>query len=176
LPHPLFVYDTPMPYVAVQQLQDEANAWGLYGYDKGAYFEDLSDGMIDVFTEHVPKRTSPLSVVFFYRLDEAYSEIDDDETAFGGGRSARYMAFFIALCPTPDLLPPERDWVKEMFNALTPYMMGTTAYVNALEKQETERVRETYGPKYERLAAIKAKYDPENIFHRNVNIEPAQPA
>jgi FAD binding domain/Berberine and berberine like len=176
LPKPQFIHHTAMPYVAVQQLQDEANAPGLYGYDKGAYFEDLSDGMIDVFTQHVPKRTSPLSVVFFYRLDEAYSEIDDDETAFGGGRSPRYMAFFIALSPTPDLLEPEREWVKEMFAELTPHMMDTTAYVNALEKQETDRVRKTYGHKYERLAAIKTKYDPENIFHRNVNIEPAQPA
>jgi FAD/FMN-containing dehydrogenase len=55
-------------------------------------------------------------------------------------------------------------------------MIGTTAYVNALEGQEGDRVRETYGHKYQRLATIKAKYDPQNIFHRNVNIEPAQPA
>ena len=173
---PLFEYVTPMPYVALQQMLDEANAWGFYGYDKGAYFGDLSDEMIDVFTEHVPRRASPLSVVLFYRLDEAYSEIDEDETAFGGGRSPRYMGFFIGLCPTPDLLPAEREWVRSMWDDLKPYMIGSTAYVNALEKQETDRVRETYGHKYERLAAIKAKYDPQNIFHRNVNIEPAQPA
>jgi hypothetical protein len=165
-----------MPYVALQQMLDEANAWGFYGYDKGAYFEDLSDEMIEVFTEHVPRVTSPLSVVLFYRLDEAYSEIDDDETAFGGGRSPRYMGFFIGLCPTPDLLPAEREWVRSMWSDLKPYMVGTTAYVNALEKQEGDRVRETYGPKYQRLAAIKAKYDPQNFFHHNVNIEPARVA
>jgi hypothetical protein len=62
-----------------------------------------------------------------------------------------------------------------MWNDLKPYMIGTTAYVHALEKQGTDRVRETYGHKYERLTAIKAKYDPHNIFHRNVNIKPAQP-
>ena len=173
---PLFEYVTPMPYVTLQQLLDEANAWGFYGYDRGAYFEDLSDAMIDVFTEHVPRRTSPLSVVLFYRLDEAYSEINDDETAFGGGRSPRYMGFFIGLCPKPDLLPPEREWVRSMWDDLKPHMIGTTAYVNALEGQEGDRVRETYGHKYQRLATIKAKYDPQNIFHRNVNIEPAQPA
>jgi len=173
---PLFEYVTPMPYVALQQMIDDANAWGFYGYDKGAYFEDLSDEMIDVFTEHVPRRTSPLTAVLFYRLDEAYSKIDDNETAFGGGRSPRYMAFFIGLCPTPDMLPAEREWVRSMWGDLKPYMIGNTAYVNALEKQETDRVRETYGPKYERLAAIKAKYDPHNIFHRYVNIEPARVA
>jgi FAD/FMN-containing dehydrogenase len=170
---PLFEYVTPMPYVALQQMLDEANAWGLYGYDRGGYFEDLSDEMIDVFTQHMPRRKSPLSVVFFYRLDGAYSEVGDDDTAFGGGRTPRYMAFFIGLSPTPELLPAEREWVRSMWNDLKPYMIGTTAYVNALEGQERDRVRETYGEKYERLAMIKAKYDPQNIFHRNVNIEPA---
>jgi hypothetical protein len=82
---PLFEFVAPMPYVALQQVLDKANAWGVYGYDKGGYFEDLSDEMIDVFTEHLPRRRSPLSVVFFYRLDGAYSEVGDDDTAFGGG-------------------------------------------------------------------------------------------
>jgi len=170
---PLFEYITPMPYVALQQLLDEANAWGFYGYDKGAYIEDLSDGLIDVVTQHMPRRTSPLSCVLFYRLDEAYSEVDDNSTAFGGSRKPCYMVFIIGLSPTPEMLPAERAWARSMWNDMKPYMIGTTAYVNALERQETDRVRETYGHKYERLAAIKAKYDPQNIFHRNVNIEPA---
>jgi FAD/FMN-containing dehydrogenase len=59
-----------------------------------------------------------------------------------------------------------------MWNDLKPHMMGTTGYVNAIESQDGQRVRETYGAKYDRLAAIKAKYDPRNLFHRNVNIEP----
>jgi FAD/FMN-containing dehydrogenase len=46
-------------------------------------------------------------------------------------------------------------------------------YVNAFEEQNDHRVRETYGPKYDRLAAIKTKYDPDNVFHRNVNIRSA---
>ena len=171
---PLFEFVTPMPYVALQQMLDEANAWGFYSYDKGAYFEDLSDGMIDVLTEHVPRKTSPLSVVLFYRLDQAYSEVAEDQTAFGGGRSPRYMGFFIGLCPVPALLPAEREWVRSLWDDLKPHMIGGSAYVNAMESQDVQRVRETYGPKYERLAAIKAKYDPGNLFHRNVNIEPAQ--
>jgi FAD/FMN-containing dehydrogenase len=170
---PLFEFVTPMPYVALQQMLDEANAWGFYGYDKGAYFEDLSDGMIDTLTAHVPRMTSPLSVVLLYRLDEAYCEVAEEQTAFGGERSPRYMGFFIGLCPVPDLLPGEREWVRSMWNDLKPYMMDATGYVNALESQEGQRVRDTYGPKYPRLAVIKAKYDPQNVFHRNVNIEPA---
>ncbi|MGB8379680.1 MAG: BBE domain-containing protein [Dermatophilaceae bacterium] len=82
------------------------------------------------------------------------------------------MGFFIGRSPTSDQLPGEREWVRSMWNDLKPYMLGTTGYVNAFEAQEGDRVRETYGPKYELLAAIKAKYDPDNLFHRNVNIEP----
>ena len=58
-----------MPYVELQKMLDEANAWGFYGYDKGCYVEELSDEVIDVLTEHFPRKTSPLSLVLFYRLD-----------------------------------------------------------------------------------------------------------
>jgi FAD/FMN-containing dehydrogenase len=170
---PLFDHVTPMPYTVLQQMLDEANAWGFHGYDKGAYFEDLTDEVIEVLTEHVPRRTSPLSVLLFYRLDQAYCEVGDDDTAFGGGRTPRYMGFFIGLCPVPEMLPAERQWVRSLWDALRPHMMGVGTYVNALEGQDDERVRATYGPKYDRLASIKAKYDPGNVFHRNVNIKSA---
>lgn len=168
---PLFDYVTPMPYTSLQQLLDEANAWGFYGYDKGAYFEDLTDEVIEVLAEHVPRRTSPLSVVLFYRLDQAYCEVEENATAFGGERTPRYMGFFIGLCPVPEMLPAERGWVRNLWDALRPHMMGRGAYVNALEGQDDDRIRATYGAKYDRLAAIKAKYDPGNVFHRNANIK-----
>jgi FAD/FMN-containing dehydrogenase len=170
---PLFDHVTPMPYTALQQMLDEANAWGFYGYDKGASFEDLTDEVIEVLTAHAPRKSSPLSVVLFYRLDEAYSDVGEDDTAFGGGRSPRYMGFFIGLCPTPELLVAEREWVRSLWDALRPHMMGVGTYVNAFDEQDDHRVRVTYGPKYDRLAAIKAKYDPDNVFHRNVNIKSA---
>ena len=170
---PLFDYVTPMPFTALQQMLDEDNAWGFYGYDKGAYLEDLTDEVIEVITEHAPRKSSPLSKLLFYRLDGAYSDAGEDDTAFGGGRSPRYMGFFIGLCPTPELLAAEREWVRSLWDALRPHMMGVGTYVNAFEEQDDHRVRETYGPKYDRLAAIKAKYDPDNVFHRNVNIRSA---
>jgi FAD/FMN-containing dehydrogenase len=170
---PLFDHVTPMPYTALQQMLDEVNAWGSYGYDKGAYFEDLTDEVIEVLTAHAPRKSSPLSVLLFYRPDEAYSEVGEDDTAFGGGRSPRYMGFFIGLCPTPELLVAEREWVRSLWDALRPHMMGVGTYVNAFDGQDDHRVRVTYGPKYARLAAIKAKYDPDNVFHRNVNIKSA---
>ncbi len=168
---PLFDLVTPMAYVALQQLLDEANAWGSHGYDKGAYIENLSDEVIEILGDYAPRKSSPLSVLLFYRLDAAYCEVGEDDTAFGGGRTPRYMGFFIGLCPTPDLLPAEREWVRSLWDALRPHMMGAGTYVNALEGQDESRIQDTYGRKYSRLAAVKAEYDPTNVFHRNVNIK-----
>jgi len=82
---PLFDLVSPMPYVGLQRLLDEANAWGLHAYEKGTYIENLSDEVIDVITEHLPGKNSPMSGAMFSRLDGAYSRVADDETAFGSG-------------------------------------------------------------------------------------------
>jgi FAD/FMN-containing dehydrogenase len=170
---PLFDHVTPMPYMALQQLLDEANTWGLHTYDTSAYFEDVTDEAIEVLTEHAPRKNSPLSVVLFYRLDEAYSEVGEDDTAFGGGRTPRYVGFLLGFSPTADIYPAERAWIRSLSDALRPMMMGDSAYLNSLSEDDDHRIRASYGHKYDRLAAIKAKYDPGNIFHRNANIKPA---
>ena len=108
---PLFEFVTPMPYVALQQMLDESNAWGFHCYDKGTYIEDLSDAAIEVITEQLPRKSSPLSLLLFYRLDEAYSEAGENDSAFSGGRSPRFAVFIIGVCPTPELLVADRAWV-----------------------------------------------------------------
>jgi len=171
---PLWEFTTPMPYVALQQILDEANAWGFHTYDKGTYLEDLSDEAIEVVTSHLPQKNSPLSVLLFYRLDQAYSEPGEDDTAFSGGRSPRFAAFIVAICPTPDLLAADRAWARSFWQALRPHSLGAGSYVNAMTEFDDDRVRAAYGPaKYHRLAKIKAKYDPQNLFHHNANIQPA---
>jgi hypothetical protein len=170
---PLWELNTPMPYVALQQMLDEANAWGIT-YDKGTYLENLSDEAIEVVADHLPRKTSPLSGVFFYRLDQAYSEVGDDDTAFSGGRSPRYAVFIVAICPTPQLLAADRTWARSLWEALRPHSFGAGAYVNAMTEFEAARVRAAYGSaKYQRLATIKGKYDPQNLFRHNANIQPA---
>jgi FAD/FMN-containing dehydrogenase len=167
---PLFDVVTPMPFTEVQKLEDEANAWGFCCYDKSGYFAELTDEVIDVLTDHVPRRTSPLSILLFYRLDEAYSQVGEDATAFGGGRTPRWTGFFIGLTPTPAALPAERQWIRSLWEALRPHMLGDGTYVNALDADDPGGVRASYGPKYERLERVKATYDPDNVFHRNINI------
>jgi FAD/FMN-containing dehydrogenase len=170
---PLFEFTTPMPYTALQQLLDEANAWGFHCYDKGTYLDDLSDEVIQVVTDQLPLKQSPLSVALFYRLDEAYSEVAEDATAFSGGRSPGYALFIVAVCPTPELLTADRAWVRSFWEAIVPHGRGLGSYVNAMSDSDDDRVRASYGAKYDRLAAIKALYDPGNVFHRNANIKPA---
>jgi hypothetical protein len=170
---PLFDLVTPMPYTALQSMLDEANGWGSYGYDKGAYIEELTDSVIDILTEYGPKKNSPLSLLIFYRLDQAYSEVSDNATAFSGGRSPRYFGTFVALCPSPQLLVPEREWVRSLFDALRPHLMTTGTYVNVLGEADDAQIRDSYGPKYDQLSMIKQKYDPGNVFRRNANIKPA---
>jgi FAD binding domain-containing protein/berberine-like enzyme len=171
---PLWEFTTPMPYVALQRMLDEANAWGFHTYDKGTYLEDLSDDAIQVIAGHLPRKNSPLSGVFFYRLDQAYSEAGEDDTAFSGGRTPRYAVFIVAICPTPQLLAADRTWARSLWQALHPHSLGSGAYVNAMTEYDDDRVRASYGPaKYQRLTAIKKKYDPQNLFHHNANIQPA---
>jgi len=114
----LFDFATPMPYVELQKMLDEANAWGFHCYDKGCYVEALSDDVIDALTEHFPKKISPLSLVLFYRLDGAFSRVEEDATAFSGGRSPRFAVFVIGVCPAPEMLAGEREWVRSMAAAL----------------------------------------------------------
>jgi len=171
---PLWKFTTPMPYVALQQMLDEANAWGFHTYDKRTYLENLSDEAIDVIADHLPRKNSPLSGVFFYRLDQAYSEAGDDDTAFSGGRSPRYAVFIVAVCPTPQLLAADRTWARSLWQALHPHSLGAGAYINAMTELDNDRIRAAYGPaKYQRLATIKGKYDPQNLFRHNANIQPA---
>ena len=170
---PAFEMASPMPYVALQQMLDEGNAWGFHCYDKGLYIEDFSDEVISVIKEQVPQKVSPLSVVLFYRLDGAYSAVEEDATAFSGGRSPRFAVFIIGVCPAPEMFVAEREWVRTFWDNLNQYGLAGT-YVNALTEAPDERVRTAYGPeKYARLARLKRTYDPDNVFHRNANILPA---
>jgi FAD/FMN-containing dehydrogenase len=170
---PTWEFATPMPYVALQQMLDEPNAWGFHDYDKGVYVEEISDDVIEIIAEQLPRKNSPLSVLLFYRLDGAYSEVADDDTAFSGGRSPRYAMFIIAVCPTPELLEADQVWVRSMWEAVLPYVSDTSVYVNAFSDSDEDRVKAAYGAaKYERLAKIKSKYDPQNVFHHNANIRP----
>ncbi len=160
---PAVDFVSPMPYVQLQKMLDEANAWGFYCYDKGFYVEELSDGVIDALVEHFPRKASPLSIMLFYRLDGAYSGVAEDATAFSGGRSPRFGAFVIGVCPAPEMMPAERAWVRSIAEAMRPYAASDGSYVNgSTDFDDVDPVAAAYGAtKFARLVELKAKYDPD---------------
>jgi FAD/FMN-containing dehydrogenase len=173
-PPPLFDFTSPMPFVELQKMLDEANAWGLHCYDKSCYVEGLSDEVIAVVTECVPRKVSPMSIVLFYRLDGAYSRVSEDATAFSGGRSPRLGVFVIGVCPVPEMFEAERAWVRSLADALEPLSVDGSYINGSTDFDASGGVRSAYGSeKYARLRTIKATYDPQNVFHRNANIPPA---
>jgi FAD/FMN-containing dehydrogenase len=170
---PLFELVEPLPYVRLQQMFDEANAFGFLAYDKALYLPDLTDEAIAVVTEQLPLKTSPRSAIFFYRLDGAYCDVAEDETAFGGTRAPQYALFLIGLADHPEMLEADKTWVRAFWDALLPHSAGIGSYLNGEAETPEDRVRHSYGAKYERLGRIKQAYDPDNVFHLNANIPPA---
>ena len=172
---PLFDLVTPMPFVQLLQMFDEGNRPGMFAYDTATIVADLTEEVISVLTEQLPRKNSPLTGVFCYRLDGAFSRVAEDATAFAGGRAPCYAIIVFGAADGPELYTAERAWVRGVRDALRPLSVGRDVYVNVSDElTDVDRVRASYGPaKYDRLARIKAQYDPENVFHRNANIRPA---
>ncbi|MFI6094824.1 FAD-binding oxidoreductase [Lentzea sp. NPDC051213] len=172
---PLFEFVTPMPYVALQSMLDDGAPWGSHAYEKALNVDDLTDDVISVITEHVPLKNSPMSLMPMFHLGGGYTDPGEDDTAFGGRRTPMYVLNMAAVAPTPDLLELDRAWARGFYDALRPCAGDTGVYVNFMNEYEEDRVRAAYGPaKYDRLARIKAAYDPGNVFHRNMNITPTR--
>ena len=171
---PLFELVTPMPFVALQQMFNDFATWGTLGYEKALYLDDLSDAAIEVIGEHVPRKSSPLSFCPTFTLSGAYRDASDDDTAFGGSRAAGYVFNIEAAASDHATYEADRTWVRNFWDAMRPHATGSGGYVNFLVEADEARVRASYGEdKYQRLARIKAEYDPDNVFHLNANVKPA---
>jgi FAD/FMN-containing dehydrogenase len=165
---------TPIPYVVLQQMLDESGPWGIRAYDKGITLDDLSDEAIAVIVDQVPRKRFPLSFAPMFPLRGRYSEIGDEDTAFGGSRGAGWALSMVAMAPDPDTFAADRAWAREFYDAVLPFAPSAATYLNFEADASQDRVRASYGEtKYRRLAALKAVWDPDNVFHHNANIPPA---
>ena len=170
---PLFDLVTPMPYVAVQQMLDDAAPWGILGYEKAVYLDTLSDAAIEITLDQLPRKQSPMSFCPIFPVGGAFTAVAEEATAFGGPRQPVTAFNIAAIAPTVELLDADRSWARGFWDVLRPHAQGTGSYVNFMTEFDDDRVRATFGAaKYARLAEIKAAYDPDNVFHHNANIRP----
>ncbi len=171
---PLFELVTPIPHVELQQMLDGAAPWGIQAYEKGVYLTELSDAVIDIGIAHLGRRQSPMSITPIFPVGGAFHDVGDDDTAFGGSRAnTRWVYNVAAAAPTAESLAADRRWVADLTAALAPHA-APGGYVNFLNEPTDDRVLAAYGTaKYERLAAVKAEWDPDNVFHHNANVRPS---
>lgn len=170
---PIVQLVTPIPYTALQQMFNDSAPWGQYAYEKSVYLPELTDGAIDVILEHQAKKMHPLSFVPIFVMGGAYAGADDEATAFGGSRQMSYVVNISGMTTEASDYEAEKTWVQNYWSALVEHAAGTGSYVNFMTDLDADRVRASYGDKYPRLQAIKATYDPDNVFHLNANITPA---
>jgi FAD/FMN-containing dehydrogenase len=161
----------PKPYLAHQAMFDPSFVPGRWYYFKSCDVEALTDEIIDLTVEHSLRIQSPLTSFPIWQMGGAVARVDEDQTAFGG-RNAGFTYNIGGSTATAEGFDEERDWVREFWSALEPW--HTSVYVNFLGDEGAERVRAAYGAeKYDRLKALKRKYDADNFFRLNQNIPPA---
>jgi FAD binding domain/Berberine and berberine like len=172
LPKPIIDWAQPMPYTVIQTLFDQLLPKGLQWYWKGDFVKDLPDAAVDAHLEHAAKLPSVLSGVHLYPVDGAVHRQKKDATAWGY-RDAAWSLVIYGVDPDPANAPALKQWAQAYWAAVHPFNLPG-AYANFMMDDEGEaRVRAAYGGNYERLASLKKKFDPANLFHVNQNIRPA---
>ena len=160
----------PKPYLDHQAMFDPSFPHGRWYYMRACDVKELTDDVIDTTVEHSMQIRSPLTAFPIWQMGGAVSRVADDATAFTS-RGAGYTFNITAMTEGPDGFDEEREWSRDFWSALSPHHMGV--YVNFLMEEGEERIREAYGAaKYDRLKALKRKYDPENLFRLNQNVPP----
>ncbi len=168
---PVLDHIGPIPYVALQTMFDPGAPAGMQNYWKSDFLQELSDGAIDTITAHAGRMASPMSQVHIHHLGGAMNRIGLGASAFSR-RDANFLYNIIGLWPDPSENQRHISWARDFFTAMKPWGVGG-AYINFMGEESQDRVRAAYGPNYERLIALKSKYDPNNLFRLNQNIGPA---
>jgi hypothetical protein len=172
LPSPFFDWMGVMPFPAIQSMFDPIFPKGLQWYWKGDFVKDLPDEAIDAHIAEAAKAPSEISLMHLYPIDGAAMRVAKDETPWGG-RNATFSMAIAAVDPRPSQAEKLKSWGRAYWNAVHKFNPGG-GYINFMDADEGEaRVKASYGEHYERLAAIKRKYDPANLFRVNQNIRPA---
>jgi FAD/FMN-containing dehydrogenase len=158
------------PYVQWQKAFDPLLTPGARNYWKSHNFTELADGALNAVIEFAAKLPSPQCEIFIGQIAGAANRIAADAMAYGH----RDAKFVLNVHTRWDEAKDDQKciaWAREFFKASAPYA-SAGAYVNFMTAEESDRVAAAYGSNYKRLAEIKRRYDPENVFHFNQNIKP----
>jgi len=163
----------PKPFTVHQSALDGTQPPGRYYYWKSDYLPGVSDAAQETILEHTAEFPSPESALLVFQLGGAAARIDDGVSA-AAHRDAAYVLNVASSCIDPGKIDPCKSWARDTWSAMRPHSTGGV-YVNFLTEDEgDDRTLEAYGgEKYARLAALKQKYDPANLFRVNRNIKPA---
>jgi FAD/FMN-containing dehydrogenase len=164
----------PLPHPALQGMFDPIYPSGHQWYWRADFFNEISDAAICEHLRFAAELPTWQSAMHMYPIDGAAGRVGNDDTPWNA-RDARWASVIVGVDPDPANKAKITAWTKAYYDAVHPYSAGG-AYVNFMMDEGDERVRATYGRNYDKLAAIKAKYDPQNLFRVNQNIRPAKAA
>ena len=162
----------PIRYEQMQTLLDEGFPFGLQNYWKSEFLKGLPDEAVDLVVDRFAATPSPLSAVVLEQFGGAYRRVASDATAFGH-RDWDYNFLIVSRWTDPADADRNVRWARDLWSAVQPFAAGVV-YVNYLEGGEegARRIRAAYGANYDRLVALKERYDPTNFFRLNQNIQP----
>ncbi len=164
----------PIPYVQFQTGLDPAFPRGRRYYFNSTLMRDISDESIEAMAERFATVPSPFTFVLLQQLGNASNRVAPDATAFAH-RDARWDYVVLSGWDDPAQDSAQIAWSRGLRAAMQPFSTGGV-YVNGVIEGDREEVRAAYGARYERLAELKAKYDPTNLFRMNANLRPAAAA
>jgi hypothetical protein len=167
---PLVVGLQPMPFSVLQSAFDELNPAGLQQYWRADFFNEISDAAIEVHVEYGKQLPTGLSAMHLHPIDGAASRVPGEATAFAY-RDGGWAGVIIGVDPDPANAGLISRWARDYGQALHPTSAGG-GYVNFLMNEGPDRIKAAYRGNYGRLAQIKRRYDPDNTFHINQNIQP----
>jgi hypothetical protein len=160
----------PIPHPSLQSMFDPLYPTGLQWYWKADFVNELSNDAVKLHLQHGSALPTPLSTMHMYPVNGVAHRVGKNDTAWSY-RDATWCMVIVGVDPDPANRDQIVTWARNYWQALHPYSAGG-AYVNFMMDEGEERVKATYRGNYERLAAIKAKYDPANVFRVNQNIAP----
>jgi len=168
--NPVFQHLGEMPYPVIQKLFDGLLPPGLQWYWRADFFKEANADARQRHLEFGEKIPTPLSQMHLYPISGAAGRVANDETAWAY-RDAKYAGVIVGVDPDPANAEKITKWCKDYWEALHPFSSGG-AYINFIMNEGQDRIKASYKGNYNRLAKIKKKYDPHNLFRVNQNILP----